>query len=150
MYLFDSYENAENACGRLKESGCADFELITTAPINIGKSRAGLFAFIGALVGFILSVGFIYWTSAVDYPLNTGSMGHFRILISSPVIFELTALFAVIGCIVNFIFEADLPDYETETDMINIPSGKAAILFRGSIGTEIEEIIRNHGGEKIK
>ena len=62
--------------------------------MGIRRSRLPLVAFAGGAVGLALGLGFQYWSSAVDWPLNVGGKPFDSLPAFIPVGFELTVLFS--------------------------------------------------------
>ncbi len=62
--------------------------------IGIRRSRLPIVCFIGGSIGLCLGLGFQYWSSAVDWPLNVGGKPFDSLPAFIPVGFELTVLFA--------------------------------------------------------
>ncbi len=60
--------------------------------IGIRRSRLTLVCFFGGVVGLCLGLGFQYWTSAMDWPINVGGKPFDSLPAFVPVGFELTVL----------------------------------------------------------
>jgi mono/diheme cytochrome c family protein len=74
--------------------------------IGLGKSRLGALVMGMGILGAVLALLFEWWTSAVDYPLNTGGKPLFSWQAFVPVMFEVTVLFATFtaGLAMLFLF----------------------------------------------
>ncbi|MGD0835849.1 MAG: quinol:electron acceptor oxidoreductase subunit ActD [Polyangia bacterium] len=62
--------------------------------IGLGESRLGTYVMGMGVLGALLAILFEWWTSAIDYPLNTGGKPLFSWQAFVPVMFEVTVLFA--------------------------------------------------------
>jgi len=60
--------------------------------MGIRRSRLTLVCFFGGLVGLSIGIGFQYWSSAVDWPLDVGGKPFDSLPAFVPVGFELTVL----------------------------------------------------------
>jgi hypothetical protein len=106
----------------------AKLELVRLGVIDIAEVRypavprddrkmspIGISAFFGGLAGLGLALLFQYWTSAVDYPVQTGSKPMFSIVYSIPVTFAITALFACLAGFIAFLIKSRLPNWNYPT-----------------------------------
>jgi mono/diheme cytochrome c family protein len=74
--------------------------------LGLGKSRLGALVMGMGILGAVLALLFEWWTSAIDYPLNTGGKPLFSWQAFVPVMFEVTVLFATFtaGLAMLFLF----------------------------------------------
>jgi hypothetical protein len=115
--IFDSPDEAIAAVNRLRKEGVpgSAITIMSSEPIHIeaiesekeSKSRIGLFAIAGAVIGAAIAIALTVWTSrSVD--LVTGGM---QIVSPWPfgiITFELTALGAILATLARMIYEARL------------------------------------------
>lgn len=59
--------------------------------------------FAGGIVGLTVSLGFMIWTSAIDWPMNVGGKPYLSLPALIPVAFETTILFAALATLAAFL-----------------------------------------------
>ncbi len=111
--IFNSHDEALAALTELERAGVphSQITLLSSEPVHVEageqKTRIGLFAIAGGLIGAGLAITLTVWTSR-SVGLVTGGMP-----IASPwpfgiIVFELTALGAILGTLGRMIYEARL------------------------------------------
>lgn len=123
---FESEEDLLAAVARVRASGFRVVDVYVPYPVH-GLDRAlGLrpsrlswvAAFCGAL-GAALALGFQYWASAVDWPINVGGRPWHSLPAFVPVIFEMMVLFAGLGIVLAFLIVCRL--YPGKTPDLKFP-----------------------------
>ena len=111
--IFNSHDESVAALAELERAGVphSQITLLSSEPVHVEtseqKTRIGLFAIAGGLIGAGLAITLTVWTSQ-SVGLVTGGMP-----IVSPwpfgiIVFELTALGAILGTLGRMIYEARL------------------------------------------
>ena len=98
--LFASERELMDAVRECREKAIPIREVYSPYPVHgidelmgIRRSRLTLVCFFGGLAGLALGLGFEYWSSAVDWPLNVGGKPFDSLPAFIPVGFEMTVLF---------------------------------------------------------
>jgi hypothetical protein len=104
------------AARRARELGFVDLDAYTPYPLEgmekelgLGRSRVPAFVLGGGLVGATFAYLMMYWTNAVDYPLNVGGRPLNSYPAFVPITFELAVLFASISAVLAFLVLSGLP-----------------------------------------
>lgn len=71
--------------------------------------RLSRLTFFGACLGGALAFLIIWWTSAVDYPLNVGGRPLNSVVADIPIVFESSVLGAVLSAFAGFLWLCGLP-----------------------------------------
>ena len=100
---FDSPADLMHAAEKVRDAGFIKFDCHSPFPIHgmdkaMGLKRSPVGYIVGgaALVGFISISGFIYWVSAVDYPMVISGKPFFSFQAFVPVAFAVTVLTSAI------------------------------------------------------
>jgi hypothetical protein len=87
------------------------------------RSRLAVACFVCGLLGVVLALGFQFWTTAADWPLNVGGQPWNSLPAFVPVTFELMVLFAGLGVFAAWLIRCRLypgkkarPFLQGETD----------------------------------
>ena len=137
--IFDSPDEAIAAVDRLRKEGVpgSAITIMSSEPVHIeaiesekeSKSRIGLFAIAGAVIGAAIAIALTVWTSR-SVNLVTGGM---KIVSPWPfgiITFELTALGAILATLARMIYEARLARRVALTDYNEaIADGKVGLLI---------------------
>jgi hypothetical protein len=113
LAIFNTSDEALTAVRALRREGVTGIELMSAEPIHdwqpeeSSKSRIGLFAIFGAVVGASLAAFFMVWTSRRVH-INTGGMPIVTIWAFGIIAFEVAMLTAILTALVCTIFEARL------------------------------------------
>jgi Alternative complex III, ActD subunit len=150
--VFNTPDEAVAAANRLRQQGVTGsrITIMSAEPIHVesseageeSKSRAGLFAIAGGVIGAASAILLTVWTSrSVD--LVTGGMP-----IVSPwpfgiITFELTALGAILGTFARMIFEARLARHGALTDYDEAVADGRVVLAVECADDAGKESIRN-------
>lgn len=105
-----------DAVKSLRKQGYTRLDTFSPFPIHgmdramgLGPSKLGFIVFAMGLTGLLLGLTLVYWTSAVDYPINISNKPLFAIESSTPVLFEITVLFSALGAVGGMLALNGLP-----------------------------------------
>ncbi|MEX1063339.1 MAG: DUF3341 domain-containing protein [Balneolaceae bacterium] len=105
-----------NIAMTVKNSGYRIYDTYSPFPIhgmdqamNLKKSKLGWIVLGHGLTGFFGALSLIYFTMAVDYPLNIGGKTLLNFPAWIPVTFELTILLSAFGAVFGMFFLNGLP-----------------------------------------
>lgn len=76
--------------------------------MGLPQSRLTWACFAFGIVGALVAIGFQFWTSATDWPINVGGKPWNSWLAFVPVMFELMVLFGGLGVVATFLVVARL------------------------------------------
>ncbi|MPY91197.1 MAG: DUF3341 domain-containing protein [Luteitalea sp.] len=113
---FETVDQLLAAARRVHTEGFRKIDAYTPAPVHglaeamgYNDRRLSLLTLLGGLAGCVAGFGLCYWTSVIDYPVNTGG----RPLNSWPSFivptFETTILFAALSCFLGLILLCGFP-----------------------------------------
>jgi ActD protein len=112
--LFDKTDDAAAAVGELRREGLprSAVTIVSSEPVHIesdedSKSRIGAFTIIGGMLGWVAGLAMTVWTSE-RVGLVTGGMPIRSFWAFGIIIFELTALGAILATLARLLFEARL------------------------------------------
>ncbi len=102
----------------VSKNGYRAFDTYSPFPIhgidkamNLKKSRLGWIVLVHGLIGLIGALSLIYYTTAVDYPLNISGKSLMNIPAWIPVTFELTILLSAFGATFGLFYLNGLPRF---------------------------------------
>lgn len=102
----------------VSKNGYRAFDTYSPFPIhgidkamNLKKSRLGWIVLVHGLIGLVGALSLIYYTSAVDYPLNISGKSLLNIPAWIPVTFELTILLSAFGATFGLFYLNGLPRF---------------------------------------
>jgi hypothetical protein len=115
--LFDQPEKILEAARKVVAAGYKDFDIHTPYPVkglpeamSLKPSGSGYPVFILAALGGLAILGFMSWTSAVDYPQVIGGKNFLALPAYIPITFEITILTAALSAFIILVtFRARLP-----------------------------------------
>jgi len=112
---------------RLREKGFTIGDVLTPYAVHglddamgLRRSRLPLVTFFAGLLGLTLAMGFQFYTSVFDWPLNVGGKPANSTLAFIPVTFELTVLIGGLATVLAFFLRSRL-----------YPGAKALLLEKG-------------------
>ncbi len=115
---YDSISNLNIAIDKISKNNYEDWEVYSPFPIhgiekkmNLKPSKLPWIVFFFALIGAILGIFLILWSSVYELPLNIGGKPLFSIPAFFPVVFEIVILFSAISCVFGLFFLCNLPCY---------------------------------------
>ena len=93
-----------DAAETVNKSGYKKFDTYSPFPIHgmekamsLPKSKVGWIVLIHGLIGFFGAIALIYYTIAIDYPINISGKPYVNFPAWVPIIFELTVLLSAFG-----------------------------------------------------
>ena len=105
-----------HAAEAAREEGYEHDDVHSPVPIHgmdkamgLTNSKVGYPTLVGGITGLLIGLWLQWWTAAVDYPINVGGMPLFATEPSTPIMFELTILFAAFGAVVGMLALNGLP-----------------------------------------
>ena len=143
--VFETRDEAVAALGELRREGVPDSSItvMSSEPLHLEtedatKTRIAGFAIIGGLIGAAIALLLTVWTSRrVD--LVTGGMPIVSPWAFAIIVFELTALGAILAAVGRMIFEAGLLKRRGPTDYDDaVAAGKIVVLIAGGRETTDE------------
>jgi hypothetical protein len=127
MAEFDDPNTVVAAARKTYEAGYRQINAYSPYPIEelaeaIGfrKNLVPLAVFASGLAGFLGGFGLLYWTSAIEYPLNVGGRPHVSLPAWIPILFECTVLLASFGAFIGMLMMNRLP--QPYHPVFNVPS----------------------------
>ncbi|MDX2127731.1 MAG: DUF3341 domain-containing protein [Chloroherpetonaceae bacterium] len=106
MAEFSNPAELIRAAEEIRKAGYKRFEVYSPFPIHgmddamgLGQSPLGKIVFACGLTGLSLGLLMMWWTSAVDYPMNTSGKPFFSLPAFIPVLFEFTVLLSAFGAV---------------------------------------------------
>ncbi len=159
LALFENAETAAGATEALQKAGYedTDFEILTDSPYPEGafgeresKHKLYVFPFVGALLGFSLSLLIAIGTQAA-FPLVTGGK---PILSIPPMIiigYELTLMGTIWFTVMGIFFESRLPNLTAGLYDPRITEGYIGIIMNvpDTKASSTEQILREAGAEDV-
>jgi hypothetical protein len=116
MAEFNKPEEVLAAAQRATARGYTKLDAYTPFPmeeltdaLRIRRTTLPLFVLCCGIVGALTGFGLQYWVSVIEYPLNIGGRPLNSWPQFIPITFELTILFAAIGCFIGVFFRNGLP-----------------------------------------
>jgi hypothetical protein len=113
---FTSVEETVGAARSLRALGYDRLEAYTPfpvpelmAPLGIARTSIPIFVFIGGVTGALGALAIMWWTNAVDYPLNVGGRPLSSLPADVPIVFETAVLFAAIAAFALVFVLSGLP-----------------------------------------
>lgn len=108
---FDREEDLLEAIARVRQHGWRIVDVYVPYAIHgldrllgLRPSRLPWVAFVCGALGAALALGFQFWASAIDWPINIGGRPWNSLPAFVPVIFEMMVLFAGLGVVLAFLF----------------------------------------------
>jgi hypothetical protein len=148
--VFDTRDEAITALGELRRGGVPDSSItvMSSEPLHLEtsnqtKTRIAGFAIMGGLIGAAIALLLTVWTSQrVD--LVTGGMPIVSPWAFGIIVFELTALGAILATFGRMIFEAGLVKRRGPVDYdVAVADGKIVVLIAGG-----KETTDQHSGNE--
>ncbi|MGB5107968.1 MAG: DUF3341 domain-containing protein [Candidatus Zixiibacteriota bacterium] len=113
---FDSPADLMHAGEKVRDAGFISFDCHSPFPIHgmdkamgLKRSPVGYIVGTAALIGFAAISGFIYWVSAVDYPMVISGKPFFSFQAFVPVVFAVTVLTSAITATFGMLIINKLP-----------------------------------------
>lgn len=120
--IFDDEHKMINAAKDLFQKNIKIYDIYTPFPVHgldglleIKRTKLPIVTFIAGLIGLVIALGFQYWVSVVDWPLNVGGKVFNSFVAFVPVAFEITVLFGALITVAFFLCRSKLiPIFETK------------------------------------
>jgi hypothetical protein len=121
--------------------------------LGIRRSRLTLVCFFGGLVGLLLGLGFQYWTSASDWPLNVGGKPFDSLPAFIPVAFEMTVLFGGLSTALALLLRSRLWPGRKSTRIAGVTDDRFALVIArrdaGMATAELPALLERHGALEV-
>jgi hypothetical protein len=115
---FEGPQELLKAVRAVRHRGYEKLDAYTPFPVHgldralgLRASRLGWIVVGSGLMGTAAAVLLQWWTGAVDYPLVIGGKPFFALEFATPIMFELTVLFAAFGAVFGMLFLNGLPRF---------------------------------------
>lgn len=115
---FRNPKELTDASKAIVESGYQHFDTFSPFPIhgidkamNLKKSKLGWIVFGHGLLGLTGAFSLIFFTMAVDYPMNISGKALMNVPAWVPVMFELTVLLSAFGAVFGMFYLNGLPKF---------------------------------------
>lgn len=149
MAEFDNPEAVIAATRRAYEEGYRKMDAYTPYPIEelseaLGhhRNRLPLVVLIGGVLGAIGGYGLLYWTSVIDYPINTGGRPFNSWPSFIPITFETTVLVAALSTVLGMLALNGLP--MPNHPVFNAPNFELATRDRFFLCIEADDLRFDH------
>jgi hypothetical protein len=113
---YESPAEIFHACEKVRDAGYSKWDACTPFPVHGLENAMGLkasilpfFVLLAGITGGVSAMGFMLWTSAVDYPLNIGGKPTWSVPAFIPITFEFTVLLSCLTCFFALWFLCRLP-----------------------------------------
>ncbi|MCU7497743.1 MAG: quinol:electron acceptor oxidoreductase subunit ActD [Bacteroidota bacterium] len=139
--LFDTPGEILHAAGEVRKAGYTKYDVNTPYPVHgmdkamkLKPSTLSYVALVLGLTGTFSALFFMWWVSAINYPLVIGGKPYFSLPAFIPITFEVTVLLASIGTVVAMLFiyfklpNNSYPLHDTEY-MRSVSSDKFGIVI---------------------
>ena len=159
--VFTSEQGLMDAIGECREKGIPIRDAYSPYPVHgidelmgIRRSRLTLVCFFGGLVGLTIGLGFQYWSSAVDWPLNVGGKPFDSLPAFIPVGFEMTVLFAGLATALMLMVRSRLwPGKRSRHHIEGVTDDRFALVIAEDDAsfpaTVLPDVLRRHGAIRI-
>lgn len=160
--VFEDEHKMIDASKKLILKNMEIFDIYTPFPVHglddilkIKRSRLPLVTFISGLVGLSVALGFQYWVSVVDWPINVGGKAFNSFAAFIPVAFEITVLFGAFVTIFAFFIRSSLfPKADVGIILNEVTENNFVVALEikdGSIDAEsMKMFFMNHGAIKTE
>jgi Protein of unknown function (DUF3341) len=107
--LFEDPDDMMHGIDQLQKNNIGIYDVFTPMPIHgiedklgVKRSRLPIVAFCCGITGTVTALSLMYFTMAVDWPMNIGGKPNFALPDFIPITFELTVLFCAFGMVGAF------------------------------------------------
>lgn len=149
------------AAHKVREAGYKKFDAITPFPVHgieeaIGIRRSPIpwVTFFAGLVGLLCGVALTYWTSAIDWALNVGGKPFFSGPAFTPIMFELTILFAALFSVGAMLYLCGLPKIDPPIIDPDLTCHKFAIFIPENDvnydAARAEQMLKSLGAQEVR
>jgi hypothetical protein len=159
--VFETEEAIVLAADSARRAGHAIHDAYVPYPVHgldraMGLPASGLptFCFRFAASGLLVALGFEYWSSLYDWPMNVGGKSFSASPALLPVAFELTVLFASLGTVGAFLAIRGLtPAKKPTLARLGGLDDRFVLALRAESGAEAESFsrfLRGHGAARVE
>ena len=156
----DDHELVE-AARKVRQAGYEKFDAITPFPVHgleeaigIKRSMIPWVTFVMGLTGLSAGLALTYWTSAIDWAINVGGKPFFSGPAFTPIMFELTILFAALSSVVALFAFCRLPKVDPPIIDPDLTSHKFAIFIPSTEANydaaKAEQLLRQVGAKDVR
>ena len=123
--------------------------------MGLAPSGLGTICFRFAAAGLTFALGFEYWSSTFDWPMNVGGKSFSASPALIPIAFELTVLFASLGTVATFLSIRGLtPRKKPELARLGGLDDRFVLALRAGSGganaDSLSRFLREHGASKVE
>lgn len=158
--FLDEHKTVE-AARKVRESGFTKFDAITPYPVHgmeeaCGIKRSGIpyVTFAAGMTGLLASLALVYYTAAVDWPINVGGKPMFSLPAFIPIMFELTVLFAALASVAAMFYLCKMPKVDPPVIDKDLTCHKFAIFIpendTGFNQDRVEKLLKDLGANEVK
>lgn len=159
LAVFEDIEPAANAIDKLHELGVqdADMNVISGIPMRpdilarpSAVTRVSTIGFVGALLGFLLGVFFV-WGTPFLFPLHVGGQPVYPFPQLFIIVFEMTMLGLMGSSFIGMFVDSGFPSYTPKEYVPEVSAGKIAVLFRvpGQHENRCVDALKKVGAESV-
>lgn len=149
------------AAHKIREAGYKKFDAITPFPVHgieeaIGIQRSPIpwVTFIAGVIGLACGLALTFWTSAVDWAINVGGKPFFSGPAFTPIMFELTILFAALCSVGAMLALCGLPKIDPPIIDPDLTSHKFAIFIPENDvnydAARAEQMLKSLGAQEVR
>jgi hypothetical protein len=149
------------AAHKVREAGYKKFDAITPFPVHgleeaigIRRSMIPWVTFIMGSVGLASGLALTFWTSAVDWAINVGGKPFFSGPAFTPIMFELTILFAALSSVVACFALCRLPKIDPPIIDPDLTSHKFALFIpENDVNYDAgraEQLLKSVGAKEVR
>ncbi len=162
--IFEEEENLLTACTKIREKGVSIRDVYMPYPVHgiekaagFKSSRLPIAALIFGVIGLACTLAFVYWTSAISYPLRYGGKPYFGIPPFIIIGFLMTINIASFLSVATFLYrtklypgkESNIIDYRVTDDLFAVVIDKSPDISSDSF-KEVESIFKMNGAIEIR
>jgi hypothetical protein len=104
-----------------------------------------------AMAGLTIALGFEYWVSLINWPMNIGGKSASASPALLPIAFELTVLFAALGTVGTFLAMRGLTPFKTPTlARLGGLDDRFVLALSGPDAKELARFLRAHGAKTVE
>ncbi|MFI5362787.1 MAG: DUF3341 domain-containing protein [Elusimicrobiota bacterium] len=160
--VFDSEEGIVAAAAAAHRAGFSIHDAYVPYPVHgldramgLAPSALGTICFRFAAAGLTFALGFEYWSSLFDWPMNVGGKSFSASPALLPIAFELTVLFASLGTVATFLAMRGLTPQKKPTlaRLGGLDDRFVLALHTEVRGENVESLSRfllEHGASKVE
>jgi molybdopterin-containing oxidoreductase family membrane subunit len=152
---FTTDKDLVEAVAAVRARGWPIVEVYTPFPVHgldralgLRRSRLSVACFLGGLAGVILALGFQFWSTARDWPVNVGGQPWNSLPAFVPVTFEAMVLCGGLGLVLVWLLRSGLyPGKEARARLLGETDDRFLLVLgprRGADGAELTALLHNH------